>query len=177
MEKRLLIFLVLLLAPAIVPGWQTAMAQTPAPAADPLANEKSTLAGLGGSFNQFTHPQTSITFFEANRAIPGTWNFNAVDVTFSRGASSQLQTETSLEAGIGQYMRSIGPVRLYALALTGPATGAKNGWAWSAGLGPYLDFGKGWGLLGAFRALSVPDPTAAKNVIQGIFSILVTFGR
>jgi len=139
----------------------------------------SEIVGIGANWNQYASPQINPTFFWAHKVLEGTYSFNLVDVTFVRGADSagKLQTMTSMTPGIAQHMRDIGPVKIYGVATVGVATGVKTGLAWSSGLASYWGLGKGWGVMGIYRALSVPDPVINQNVIQGAFGLSITWGK
>jgi hypothetical protein len=145
----------------------------------PAVPTQSDIVGLGVNWNQYATPEFNISGFYAHKVTEDTYSFNLIDCTIIKNPAGVkgIKTESAFTPGIGQHLRDIGPVKLYALATVGVATGGKTGLAWSTGLATYMGLGGGWAIMGSYRALSVPDPASNQNVIQGAFGILVSWGK
>ena len=137
---------------------------------------KSDLYGVGAAYSSHSDPQVAFEVFQAHLISSGLYNFNVIDCIFQKDATGKIQAKTSFTPGAAQHLRDIGPVKLYALATVGVATGVTTGLSWSAGWATYYDLGKGWGLMGTYRALSLPNANS-NNTIQGIFGINISWGK
>ena len=148
---------------------------------------KSVLFGIGGAFDHNNHPEVTAEAFEANLLSCGnspSYNFNVIDMVFVKDINGRVQPISSVTPGFAQYVKTIGPFALYALGTIGEATGpsatpvgTKTVLSWSAGWAVPWELGKGWALIGTFRAVSLPNPTTNNNFIQGIFGVAISWGK
>lgn len=145
------------------------------------AEEVKELVAAGGSYSQTAAPQFSGTLLYAHNISAGLYSFTVIDV-FARPVtpdplitnSPSYAITTSTTTGIAQFLRSVGPARVYVVATIGTAAGGTNvGWAYTTGGCAYIPIGKrGWSLVPSFRALK-----SSIGEMQGIYGLAIGWGR
>ena len=115
-------------------------------------NPPADVVGASAHWNQFASPQVGGLLFYAHRifndASP-TYSFSAVE--FISVQKSPFRVGTLLQSGVAQYIKAVGPWRIYGLGMAGAVTSATStdstvGFAGSYGTVAFAPVGKGWAL-------------------------------
>jgi hypothetical protein len=144
------------------------MAQQPV---SPLTLPFRDVVAMGAAWNQQAAPQINGMLVYATRIAEGLYSFNLVDITPS--TYKPFTITTNITIGLAQYMRTVGPARIYTVATAGVGAGGNTaGLAWTAGGVAMVPVGKkGLCLLLSVRAL--------KNTMsdfQGVYGIAIGWG-
>jgi hypothetical protein len=139
------------------------------------------LVAAGASWNQYTQPQVSGNLMYAHQVSGGTFSFSLVDITAKTVTDvgsdgkpvTRFATMTSVSTGLAQYLKSIGPARIYVVSTVGVSAGGESvGGTWTAGGAAVIPIGsKGWCLMPNLRVLK-----STVSEFQGIFGIAIGWG-
>jgi hypothetical protein len=132
-------------------------------------NLPADFVAAGVSFNQYGTPQISGTGLYAYRLTGAdTYSFSLVDIF--PNSFRPFRVTNAYTTGVGQRVRAINGVPIFAVGSIGAATAADNtGWAWTAGGLAAIPIGRGFSILPNLRILksSVSEYQYAVGVMVG----------